>query len=102
MIHSSSNYNTVTRCRLSRPTALSRPGDRSSHLTETNPVNAPANIRLLDIVHSDSKLYLVFEFLDCDLKKYMDTHGGKEGLAPGIVKVCEPNRAEPAGRGEVR
>lgn len=43
--------------------------------------------RLLDIVHSDSKLYLVFEFLDCDLKKYMDTHGGKEGLAPGIVKV---------------
>ena len=38
-------------------------------------------------MHSDSKLYLVFEFLDCDLKKYMDTHGGKEGLAPGIVKV---------------
>lgn len=28
--------------------------------------------RLYDIVHSESKLYLVFEFLDMDLKKYMD------------------------------
>jgi hypothetical protein len=56
---------------------------------------ARADYRLLDIVHSDSKLYLVFEFLDCDLKKYMDTHGGKDGLAPGIVKVChlKPVRA---------
>jgi len=55
---------------------------------------ARADHRLLDIVHSDSKLYLVFEFLDCDLKKYMDTHGGKEGLAPGIVKVCHPKPGE--------
>jgi hypothetical protein len=56
-----------------------------------------ADDRLLDIVHSDSKLYLVFEFLDCDLKKYMDTHGGKDGLAPGIVKVShpQPDRATP-------
>ena len=42
--------------------------------------------RLLDVVHSDKKLYLVFEFLDLDLKKYMDK------LAPGglplpLVKV---------------
>ena len=43
--------------------------------------------RLLDIVHSDSKLYLVFEFLDMDLKKYMDTMGDKDGLKPHIVKV---------------
>ncbi len=27
---------------------------------------------LLDIVHADQKLYLVFEFLDVDLKRYMD------------------------------
>jgi hypothetical protein len=31
--------------------------------------------RLLDIVHADNKLYLVFEFLDVDLKRYMDTLG---------------------------
>lgn len=28
--------------------------------------------RLLDIVHADQKLYLVFEFLDVDLKRYME------------------------------
>ncbi|KAG7442701.1 Pkinase-domain-containing protein [Guyanagaster necrorhizus] len=29
-------------------------------------------VRLLDIIHADQKLYLVFEFLDVDLKRYMD------------------------------
>jgi len=29
--------------------------------------------RLLDIIHDENRLYLVFEFLDLDLKKYMDT-----------------------------
>lgn len=45
------------------------------------------NGRLLDIVHSEAKLYLVFEFLDMDLKKYMDTIGEKDGLGPDMVKV---------------
>lgn len=45
------------------------------------------DIRLLDIVHSDSKLYLVFEFLDLDLKRYMDSIGDKDGLGPNMVKV---------------
>jgi len=35
-------------------------------------------VRLLDIVHADQKLYLVFEFLDVDLKRYMDM-GNKAG-----------------------
>ncbi|KAI9632435.1 kinase-like domain-containing protein [Dioszegia hungarica] len=43
-------------------------------------------VKLLDIVHSDSKLYLVMEFLDMDLKKYMDTVGDKDGLGPNMVK----------------
>ena len=29
--------------------------------------------RLHDVVHDDKKLYLVFEYLDLDLKKHMDT-----------------------------
>ncbi|KAK7696494.1 Cyclin-dependent kinase catalytic subunit [Cerrena zonata] len=29
-------------------------------------------VRLLDIVHADQKLYLVFEFLDVDLKRFME------------------------------
>lgn len=41
-------------------------------------------------MHQDQKLYLVFEFLDLDLKKYMDTVGNSEGLGPMMVKVSSP------------
>ncbi|KAK2383647.1 Cell division control protein 2-B [Trifolium repens] len=30
-------------------------------------------VRLRDVVHSEKRLYLVFEYLDLDLKKYMDS-----------------------------
>ncbi|KAI5478638.1 hypothetical protein MNV49_004780 [Pseudohyphozyma bogoriensis] len=43
-------------------------------------------VRLFDIVHNDTKLYLVFEFLDMDLKRYMDKVGDGEGLGPEIVQ----------------
>ncbi|XP_012893229.1 PREDICTED: cyclin-dependent kinase 3 isoform X2 [Dipodomys ordii] len=33
----------------------------------------PNIVRLLDVVHKEKKLYLVFEFLSQDLKKYMDS-----------------------------
>jgi cyclin-dependent kinase len=33
-------------------------------------------VRLHDVVHSDRKLTLVFEFLDMDLQKYMEAAGG--------------------------
>lgn len=49
--------------------------------------------RLLDIVHSDTKLYLVFEYLDLDLKRYMDKVGDGEGMGPDIVKVSPPLRS---------
>ncbi|KAG8893050.1 Cyclin-dependent kinase catalytic subunit, partial [Tulasnella sp. 408] len=32
----------------------------------------PNIVSLLDIVHDDNKLFLVFEFLDLDLKHYME------------------------------
>lgn len=44
-------------------------------------------VRLFDICHSDTKLYLVFEFLDMDLKRYMDKVGDGDGMGPDIVKV---------------
>lgn len=44
--------------------------------------------RLFDIIHQESKLYLVFEFLDLDLKKYMDNVGSTpDGLGPDMVRV---------------
>lgn len=43
---------------------------------------------LLEIIHQESRLYLVFEFLDLDLKKYMDNVSSQpEGMGPEIVKV---------------
>ena len=32
-------------------------------------------VQLLDVVHADDKLYMVFEYLNMDLKKHMDDHG---------------------------
>ncbi|KAG0238278.1 Cyclin-dependent kinase catalytic subunit, partial [Mortierella sp. GBA43] len=45
-------------------------------------------VRLLDIIHDENRLYLVFEFLELDLKKYMDTlpTTGISGLPPDQVK----------------
>lgn len=43
-------------------------------------MNDPNIVRLLNIVHADGhKLYLVFEFLDLDLKKYMEALPVAEG-----------------------
>ncbi|QRV94578.1 Cdc2 cyclin-dependent kinase [Ceratobasidium sp. AG-Ba] len=46
-------------------------------------------VALLDIVHADNKLYLVFEFLDMDLKRYMESvnaKNGNRGMDKQIIK----------------
>jgi len=42
--------------------------------------------RLLDVVHCDRKLHLVFEYLNLDLKKYIDS-SPVTGLPLSLVKV---------------
>ncbi|EHA99421.1 Cell division protein kinase 3 [Heterocephalus glaber] len=49
----------------------------------------PNIVRLLDVVHSEKKLYLVFEFLSQDLKKYTDSTPASE-LSLHLVKLCLP------------
>ncbi|BGP24621.1 cell division control protein Cdc28 [Rhodotorula toruloides] len=49
----------------------------------------PNVVKLLDITHHDTKLYLVCEFLDLDLKRYMDKVGDGDGMGPEIVKTYQ-------------
>ena len=48
--------------------------------------------RLLEVVHSKQKLYLVFEFLNQDLKKYMDSTPAS-GISMALVKVTEAQQS---------
>ncbi|NWH68121.1 CDK2 kinase, partial [Geococcyx californianus] len=41
--------------------------------------------RLLDVIHTENKLYLVFEFLHQDLKKFMDS-ASLGGIALPLIK----------------
>ncbi|CAJ0542111.1 probable PHO85 - cyclin-dependent protein kinase [Fusarium torulosum] len=43
-------------------------------------------VGLHDVIHTENKLMLVFEFMDGDLKRYMDTHGDRGALKPTTVK----------------
>lgn len=47
-------------------------------------VNHPNIVKLLDVELNESKLALIFEWCDKDLKKYLDTHVGK--LSSGTLK----------------
>jgi serine/threonine protein kinase len=44
----------------------------------------PNVVKLMDLIHDDKRLWLVFEFLDMDLKKFMDT---TDTFPPSLVKV---------------
>lgn len=43
-------------------------------------------VRLHDVIHTESRLLLVFEFMEQDLKKYMDNHGVKGALDPATIR----------------
>lgn len=48
-------------------------------------LNHPNIVSLIDVLMEEAKLYLIFEYLTMDLKKYMDTLGNKL-MEPDIVK----------------
>jgi negative regulator of PHO system len=44
-------------------------------------------VTLYDVIHTENKLNLVFEYMDKDLKKFMDSHGNKGALETKQVKA---------------
>ncbi|KAK7042421.1 Pkinase-domain-containing protein [Favolaschia claudopus] len=54
-----------------------------SLLKELKHVNV---LRLHDVIHTETKLILVFEFCEQDLKRYMDQHGTRGALELSTVK----------------
>ncbi|KAK3504495.1 kinase-like domain-containing protein [Neurospora crassa] len=43
-------------------------------------------VALHDVIHTENKLMLVFEYMDGDLKKFMDTNGERGALKPHVIK----------------
>lgn len=43
--------------------------------------------RLLDVLMQEARLYLIFEFLSMDLKKYLDSIPSGQFMDPMLVKV---------------
>lgn len=57
-----------------------------SLLKELSNGSHPNIVELRDVIHDISKLYLVFEFLEQDLKRYMDYIAPNRRMAPMLVK----------------
>lgn len=46
----------------------------------------PGIVNLMDIVHGENKIYLVFEYFNLDMKKYLDQKG-KPLTVPHVKEV---------------
>ena len=70
-----SQYRPVKSCCPQIMSLLKLLQDRSTVLT-LHPFDRSLTARLYDVLHTEKKLTLVFEFLDSDLKKFLDTYSG--------------------------
>lgn len=57
-----------------------------SQFLSLNSISWTFSCRLLDVIHTENKLYLVFEFLHQDLKKFMDA-SALTGIPLPLIKV---------------
>lgn len=57
----------------------------------------PNIVSLMDVLMEESKLYLIFEYLTMDLKKYMDSLGNGKLMDPELVKSYLYQVSKPIG-----
>lgn len=62
------------------------PSTAIREITVLKELEHPHIVKLLDVVHVDKKIYLVFEYLTQDLKKLLDSPGNHSGLSEKEVK----------------
>ncbi|KAF7325646.1 hypothetical protein MKEN_00414500 [Mycena kentingensis (nom. inval.)] len=68
-------------------------GDTTAADTTHSTLPRERSLRLHDVIHSEAKLVLVFEFCEQDLKRYMDQHGVRGALDLNIVRNLIPSLA---------
>ena len=54
--------------------------------------------RLRDVILTDARLYLIFEYLAMDLKKYLDCLGENEDMDVALIRVGMCWADSPFGR----
>ncbi|KAJ1501257.1 cyclin-dependent serine/threonine protein kinase [Coelomomyces lativittatus] len=63
------------------------PGTALREISLLKDLNHPNIVKLIDVIHTDKKLTIVFEYLDSDLKKYIDSCGGNLELSEIKVRI---------------
>lgn len=59
-------------------------------------------VKLLDVIHSDDRLCLVFEYVDLDLKRYMDAAATHAQHSKGSSSGVGTNWIPPVALGDVK
>ncbi|KAI1291849.1 Cyclin-dependent kinase 1 [Halotydeus destructor] len=62
------------------------PSTAIREITLLKEVTHPNVVELLDVIMQENRLYLVFEFLSMDLKKYIDSFPEGQSMEPKLIK----------------
>ncbi|TSK16203.1 Cyclin-dependent kinase 2 [Bagarius yarrelli] len=86
-VKNKSRCNSVPFCSSAKPLGETEgvPSTAIREISLLKELNHPNIVKLLDVIHTENKLYLVFEFLHQDLKKFMDS-SSVTGISLPLVK----------------
>ena len=62
------------------------PSTALREITILRELEHPNIVKLIDVVLNNSKLYLLFEFIECDLRKFLISYKENNILSPKLIK----------------